>query len=74
MPGIFVRLIDEAVEVWRPVEAVHLDGNVYQIAEQPYDRSIEKWEFEPGDEVICMPRESPEGRILVAVRFAHLSP
>jgi len=38
---IYVALIDESVDVWRPVRAKHIGGNVYRIVEQPYDREIE---------------------------------
>lgn len=65
---IFVRLLDEAVDVWRPVYAQRLDDGRYKIIEQEYDRNIEKWEFEPGDCVVCEMVDSSEGRFLGAVR------
>lgn len=67
-PGIYVRLIDEAVDVWRPVRAEHLRDDVYRVGEQPYDRTSERWEFEPGDEVVCGLIESADGPILAALR------
>jgi hypothetical protein len=48
---IFVRLVEEDVDVWRPVAARHIDGRRYRIDDQPYDRRAERWEYEPGDEV-----------------------
>jgi len=45
---IYVALLDEAVDVWRPVQAECLGGNIYRILGQPYDRSVESWQFEPG--------------------------
>jgi hypothetical protein len=63
---IFVRLLDEGVDVWRPVQAKHLGGNRYRIVDQPYDREIETWQFEPGDEVACEWIDSTDGRILAA--------
>lgn len=63
---IFVRLLDEGVDVWRPVQAEHLHDNIYSIAEQLYDREIERWEFEPGDEVVCELIDSSDGRVLAA--------
>ena len=68
---IYVALLDEGVDVWRPVQAEHLSGNTYRILDQPYDRSIESWEFEPGDVVLCEMVESSNGRILAATRKAH---
>ena len=67
---IYVALLDEGVDVWRPVQAERLSGNAYRILSQPYDRSIESWQFEPGDVVLCEMVESSEGRILAATRKA----
>jgi hypothetical protein len=63
---IFVRLPDEAVDVWRPVLAESLGDERYRILDQPYDREDERWEFEPGDEVVCELIDSSEERILAA--------
>ena len=67
---IYVALLDEGVDVWRPVQAERLGGNRYRIISQPYDRSIESWEFEPGDVVLCHMVESSEGHILAATEKA----
>ena len=67
---IYIALLDEGVDVWRPVQAEHLRGNVYRILGQSYDRSIECWQFEPGDVVLCEMVESSDGRILAATRKA----
>ncbi len=37
---IFVNLLDEAVDIWRPVKAEHVRENVYRIIDQPYDAEI----------------------------------
>jgi len=65
---IFVRLLDEGVDVWRPVRAELVDDAVYRIVAQDYDRELETWEFEPGDRVLCEWVESTDGRILAAAR------
>lgn len=67
---IFVSLLDEGVEVWRPVRAQHLHDDIYRIVEQPYDRETETWQFEPYDEVVCELIRSSEGRILAATKLA----
>jgi len=67
---IYVALLNEGVDVWRPVQAEHVGNNVYQIIVQPYDRSVERWEFEPGTRVICENIQSSEGIIYAAVRKA----
>ena len=65
---IYVCLLNEGVDVWRPVQAEHIRDNVYRITPQHYDRNIESWQFEPGDEVVCEMINSSEGRILAAIR------
>ncbi len=63
---VYVALLDEAVEAWRPVRAERIGDNTYRILIQPYDRSIESWEFEPGDVVLCETVDVAGGRILAA--------
>lgn len=65
---VYVELLDEGVDVWRPVRAIRLTEETYRIIEQPYDREIETWRFEPGDEVFCEMIEMYEGRALTATR------
>ena len=67
---VYVSLVGEGVNVWRPVQAEHLGGSIYRIAAQPYDREVETWEFEPGERVVCEYVESSEGSILTATRRA----
>jgi len=69
---VYVQLLDEGVEAWRPVLAEHEHDNVYRIIEQPYDRQIESWEFEPGDSVICEVVDSNEGKMLAATSRSEL--
>lgn len=67
---IFVSLLDEGVEVWRPVQAENVYGSVYRIIKQPYDRKLETWQYEPGDEVVCEMIQMSDGEIFAAVRRA----
>lgn len=68
---IYLSLLDENVDVRRPVQAEHIGGDVYLIVSQPYDRDVERWAFEPGARVICEPVDTSEGRVLAAVRLAR---
>ena len=68
---IFVSLLGEKVDVRRPVQAIRVHNHVYKIADQPYDRELETWQFEPGDEVVCELVESSDGQILAAIRRAE---
>lgn len=52
-------------------EQKHLQGDVYSIIDQPYDRDIERWQFKPGDDVICELIDASDGPILAATRPAH---
>lgn len=63
---IFVRLLDESVDVWRPVKAERVGADRFRIVEQPYSRDSERWEFEPGDEVVCELRD--DDQFLAATR------
>jgi len=48
---VYVTLLDEGVDVWRPVQAEHLGGDLYRLTgERPDD---EVWPFSPGDVVRC---------------------
>lgn len=69
MATIYVALKDEAVDVWRPVEAVSEGGSIYRITDEamPVD---EVWEFAPGTRVRCEMRDLFEGPALVAVAAA----
>jgi hypothetical protein len=61
---IYVALLDEGTDVWRPVEA-QPEGAFYRIVDSvPED---EKWAFHPGSLVRCEPRQFAEGSGLVAV-------
>lgn len=68
--NIYVLLLDEGVDVWRPVQAEHLHGNIYRIMDQPYDRAAELWQFEPGDVVLCENIRSEDGPMIAAIRKA----
>ena len=48
---IHVPLVDDGVEVWRPVQARALGGGVFEILDvQP---SHEHWQFQHGSRVRC---------------------
>ena len=70
---IHVALLDEGIDVWRPVEARRLSPDTYLIVNQDYDPHTERWEFEPGTAVRCR-KENREGRqILVATAVGRWS-
>jgi hypothetical protein len=67
---IYVALLDEGVDVWRPVSAERISEGIYRISQQPYDRDTERWEFEPGALVVAEIAELGGGPALVARRRA----
>jgi len=50
---IYIYLLDEGTDVWRPVEAENLGNNRYRIISSNNDPEDEKWEFQTGDIVSC---------------------
>ena len=50
---IYVRLIGEGTDVWRPVEAEHLGGNLFRILSENQNPDDETWEFSTGQAVRC---------------------
>jgi hypothetical protein len=58
---IYVALLDEAVEVWRPVEAANEGEDRYRILSANADPEDERWEFQQGDLVRCRRKTFSDG-------------
>jgi hypothetical protein len=71
---IYVALLDEGVDVWRPVAARRISADTYLIVDQDYDRDAETWEFEPGSAVRCRKQQRDGRQILVAKEMAPTAP
>ena len=68
---IYVALLDEGIDVWRPGEARKIAANTYLILDQNYDREVEAWQFEPARPSSAAARKRRNGReILVATEIA----
>jgi len=61
---IYVRLLGEGTDVWRPVEAVAISPDVFEIAADAAVPSDERWEFGPGARVRC--NRSNDGRLVAS--------
>lgn len=66
---IYVELLGEGVDVWRPVSAVRLGSDVYRLPEETPDD--EHWAFPPGAAVIVETRELSDGPALVVTALAN---
>jgi hypothetical protein len=68
---IFVRLLNEGTDVWRPVNAIQNDSNRFVIVSENPHPEDETREFVQGQKVKCKEAFSQEGDvILVAVALA----
>lgn len=63
---VHVRILDDAVDVWRPVKARAVSDHVFRLSEDPAP-SDERWAFAPGDEVVVERRTDGDEDVLVAV-------
>ena len=59
---ILVPLLDEGVDVWRPVRASQLGGDLFLIRRASIPE-IEHWMFTPGEVVRCVERVRADGKI-----------
>jgi len=51
---VYVYLMNEGTDSWRPTNALSLDGELYQLLPTPnYSEEDEEWEFAPGAIVRC---------------------
>ena len=68
---VMVPLLDEGVDVWRPVQAEVLPHGRYRIVTERSDPEDERWAFSTGEVVLCEERELEGESALVAVALAH---
>jgi hypothetical protein len=59
---IHVYLLDEGIDMWRPVLAERVRDDIYRITGAPPD-DTEKWEFMRGDVVRCRQQNFNNGEM-----------
>ena len=66
---VYVRLLDEGTDVWRPAQATPLPDGTFELSEpEGYDPGAEIWEFPPHARVRCVAKNFADGKKgLVAV-------
>ena len=62
---IYVRLLDEGTDVWRPVDAEMIAENIYRLVGR--QEGDENWEFDTGCRVRVEERSFTDHQALVAV-------
>src|SRR3546814_9207081 len=67
---IYVALLDEGTDVWRPVQAAQRTDGSYIILSTNGDPEDEKWQFPSGSIVQCEIKTLSGGNQLVAVSAA----
>ena len=63
---IYVYLEEEGVDVWRSVQALRLENDLYQIISENPDPEDERWQFSTGDIVRCKERTFADGKTALA--------
>ena len=58
---IYVALLDEGVDVWRPIDAILVRDDVYQLSDSLSIPEGEHWQFAPGTLVRCKPKAFSAG-------------
>jgi hypothetical protein len=69
MPSVYVALLNEGTNAWRPVLARRWANSRYELL--GVVPSQEEWQFLPGQTVECELRVLSGGEALVAVRLAQ---
>lgn len=68
---VYVRLLDEGTDVFRPTLAECMPNGLYRLIATPeYDPDDEHWEFLPDQLVKCQSITLHEGERLVAISLA----
>ncbi len=70
MPTVYVVLLNEGTDAWRPVAARHLGDSNYELL--GIVPSQEEWKFLPGQAVECEPRVLSGDVVLLAARLAQV--
>ena len=56
---IFMQLLNEGIDCWRPVNAKEGDGGIFEIL--GIMPAGEEWQFAPGKLVRCRPKQFADG-------------
>jgi hypothetical protein len=62
---IYIELLGQGTPVWRPVEAVHIRDDLYQITQVNAQPDDECWPFERDSIVRRTSKTTPEGDVIM---------
>ena len=69
---IFISLLDEGIDVWRPTQAKLVGPQEFLVLPTPnYNPETEHWEFPPGSVVECVLEHRDDGDIMVARKLVR---
>lgn len=68
MTTIYMPLLNEGVDVWRPIDATQVSSDTYRVEGPTPDH--EEWAFPPGSVVRCERKLLSGGEALTAVCIA----
>ena len=68
---VYVGLVDEGTDVWRPTVAYRLSETVYVLSNENFDADTETWTVAPGSLITVANQETRTGVIPVAVIHAE---
>ena len=63
---IYIYLVGEGTDVWRPVEAEYLGDDCFRITSENLTMEDENWQFPSGSIVRCREQNLSAGSVLVA--------
>ncbi len=71
---IYVKLLDEGVNVYRPVSAKEISRNIYKLSGMDqYDSSDERWEFPSESCVEVSEQHLSDGEALIAIKLVPIN-
>ncbi|MHC4740778.1 MAG: hypothetical protein ACYS8Z_02635 [Planctomycetota bacterium] len=59
---IYIYLLNEGTDVWRPVEAEQVQGDIWRITSENDNEDDEQWQFRTGDCVRCREKVFQDGK------------
>jgi len=66
---IYIQLLGEGTKVYRPVPALEIENNLYEIKGfEIYDPEDEVWQFTPGSYVLVEEQNLDGENVLVAIQ------